>query len=240
MEGTIVTISTRCPSLEELESCQNIYLSEAESWDPPNVNFKIILMEEESRHSIDSRSIFDITMSSISSELCEDTLTARLVPAVNVHVIKPEHKPTIPDTPLPTPNIAAITHERHHKLTPKSLAQKWNIGLNTAKKAIKVTTQLGVKSALGPQTWRYCTDTTQTHLRRLDTTFYTDTLFDKWKSITGNNVSQVKTDCQGFVHVNPRTSKSLAGITLNNLTVGITCSTLLRIIDLHLANKVSM
>ena len=109
MEGTIATISTRCPSLEELESCQNIYLSEAESWDPPNVKFKIILMEEDLRHSISSRLIFDITISSISSELCEVMLTARLVSAVNVHDIKPAHNPTIPDTPLSTAKIAIIS-----------------------------------------------------------------------------------------------------------------------------------
>ena len=109
-------------------------------------------MEEESRHSVDSRSIFDIAMLSISSALCEYTLTDILVSAVNVHDIKPSHKPTIPDTPLPTPNIAVITHERHHKLTPESLAQKWNIGLNTANKTIKVTTQIGVRLALVPLT----------------------------------------------------------------------------------------
>ena len=109
-------------------------------------------MEGESRHSISSRSIFDTTMSSISLALCEDTLTASFVSAVNVHDIKLAHKPTIPDTPLPTPNIAAITHERHHKLTPGYLSQKWNIRLNMAKKTIKVTTQLGVILALGPLT----------------------------------------------------------------------------------------
>ena len=152
MEGTIAKISTRCPSLEELESCQYIYLSDQESWDPSNVNFKSMSMEEELRHSISSRSIFDITMSSISSALCEDTLMASLVSAVKIHDTKPAHHPNIPETPLPTPNIAAITQERHHKLTPESLAQKWNIGLNTAKKTIKVTTQLGVRSALGPLT----------------------------------------------------------------------------------------
>ena len=121
-EGTIATMSTRWTSLEDLESCQYIYLSDQESWNPSNLNFKIMSMEEESRHSIDSRSIFDITMSSISLALCEDTLTASLVSAVNVHDIKPAYKPTIPNIPLPTPNITAITQERHHKSTPKYLA----------------------------------------------------------------------------------------------------------------------
>ena len=112
------------------------------------MNYKIMSMEEELRHSIASRSIFDIAMSSISLNLCEDTLTASLISAVNVHDIKPSHKPTIPYTPLPTPDIVAITHKKHHKSTPEYLDQKWSIGLNTAKKTIKVTTQLGVRSAL--------------------------------------------------------------------------------------------
>ena len=145
------------------------------------MNFKTISIEEESRHSIASRSIFDITMSSISTALCEYTLTASLVSAVKIHDIKPAHQPTIPDTPLSTPNISAITQERHHKLTPESLSQKWNIGLNTAKKTIKVTTQLGVRPELGPLTRRYLTDMMQQHLRLLNTTFYTDTLFAKCK-----------------------------------------------------------
>ena len=39
MEGTIETMSTLFPSLEDLESCQYIYLSDQESWDPLDVNF---------------------------------------------------------------------------------------------------------------------------------------------------------------------------------------------------------
>ena len=63
-------------------------------------------------------------MSIMSSALCEDTLTVSLVSALKIHDIKPAHQPTIPETPLPTPKIAAITLERHHKLTPESLAHK--------------------------------------------------------------------------------------------------------------------
>ena len=66
MEGKIETMYTRCPSLEEIQPCKYIYLSDQKIWDPSNVNFKIISMEEESRHSIAPQQIFDITMSSIS------------------------------------------------------------------------------------------------------------------------------------------------------------------------------
>ena len=104
-------------------------------------------------------------------------LMASLVSAVNVHDIKPAHNPTIPVTPLSTINIAAITQERHHKLIPESLSHKWNIEFNTVKKTIKVITQLGIILALGPLTQLYRTDMMQHNIRRLNTTFYTDTLF---------------------------------------------------------------
>ena len=62
---------------------------------------------------------------------------------------------------------------------------------------------------------------TQQHIQRVKRTFYTETLFAKCKSIIGNNVAQVYTDGQGFVHVDPHTSKSLSGLTLDNLTENI-------------------
>ena len=61
----------------------------------------------------------------------------------------------------------------------------------------------------------------QQHLRHLNTTFYTDTLFAKCKSIIGKNVAQVYIDGQVSVHVYPRTSKSLDGLTLDNLADNI-------------------
>ena len=93
--------------------------------------------------------------------------------------------------------------------------------MNTENKTIKATTQLGFRSALGPLNRRHHTDMMQQHLRRLNTTFYNNTFFAKCRSIIGNNVAQVYTDGQGFVHVDLRTSKSLDGLTLDNLTKNI-------------------
>ena len=61
----------------------------------------------------------------------------------------------------------------------------------------------------------------QHNLRHLNRTFYNDTLFANCKSRIGNNVAQVYTDSQGFVHVDPRTYKLLARLTLENLTKNI-------------------
>ena len=96
-----------------------------------------------------------------------------------------------------------------------------NLGLKPAKKTIKVTTQLGFRSALGPLTWRYCTDMMQQHLWRLNIILYTDTLFAKCKSIIGKNLAQVYIDGQSFVYVDLSTSKSLARLKLENLTENI-------------------
>ena len=74
----------------------------------------------------------------------------------------------VTSTPIALPEliIHTFTSERHHKITPEELSKKLNIGLNTTKKTIKVTTQLGVRSAIGPLTRRYRTDILQNHLRR--------------------------------------------------------------------------
>ena len=239
MNGTIATMLTHCPSQEELDTCPFIYLSDQDSWDPTKVNFQINSIKQETSDKrplkicqIESTaptapnitlmpstaSSYDIAMANVSTTLCQDIFVSDLLD--NVHVYQVSSSKSTKPTPAPLPDLQVntFTHERHHRVTPEALAQKWNIGLNTARKTIKVTTQLGVRSAIGPLTRRYRTDILQNHLRRLNTTFYTDTLFAKCKSIVGNTVAQVYTDGQGFVHVDPRTSKAFAGLTLDALT----------------------
>ena len=94
------------------------------------------------------------------------------------------------------------------------LAKKWGCGLNTAKNTLKGTTQLGVRSAIGPLTRRYRTDILQLHYRRLNTGFYTDTLFMKCKTLKGKTCAQVYSDGKGYIRTDPMTSKKEAGITL--------------------------
>ena len=63
----------------------------------------------------------------------------------------------------------------------------------------------------------------QQRLRRLRTTWYTDTLFAKEKSIVGNQCAQLFTDGEGFTYVHPMESKGQAGEALHKVTsdVGI-------------------
>lgn len=215
MEGTIAYTTTRCPTLEELDTCPLIYLSDEHSWDPSNVTFAVASMKEEQRLS--SVSWYPDPCLSIA------TISTKLQDNVHINSIQ-DNRPAVNPCGAPIPRkVSMVSQERHHKLDAQGLAKKWNIGLRTAKDTIKATTQLGIRSAVGPLTRRYRTDLMQAHHRRLNTTFYTDTMFSKSKSITGNTVAQVYTDGQGFVHVDPRTSKAMAGLTLGSLveTVGI-------------------
>ena len=97
------------------------------------------------------------------------------------------------------------------------LSKKWGCGLMTTRNTIKHTTQLGVRSAIGPLTRRYRTDILQLHYRRLKTRFHTDTMFSRTKSLKGNTCAQVYTDGEGFVWVDPIASKSEAGEMLQRL-----------------------
>lgn len=127
------------------------------------------------------------------------------------------------DLPSRTTISATFTDDRHHQVTPELLARKWGIGLEKAKATLKCTTQESIRSAVLPLTRRYRTDLLSQSLRRLRSTWYTDTLFSKVKSITGNTCAQLFTDGEGFVFVYPMRSKSLAGEALNIATrdVGI-------------------
>ena len=120
-------------------------------------------------------------------------------------------------------NIAAtVTGERHSSVSPENLARKWNIGLETAKRTLQVTTQRGVRTAIHPLHRRYRVDHLHLNRRRLNGDWFTDTLFSKVISIQGNLCAQVFTN-GNFTMVHPLSSKSRVGQALTEFTddVGI-------------------
>ena len=113
-------------------------------------------------------------------------------------------------------SIAQIrTFKRHHGVDANLLSLKWGIGLEKAKNTLKHTTQMNVRSALLPLTRRYRTDLLSQRLKRLNTRFYTDTMFSKvGTSLRGNKCAQIFTDGNGAVFVYPMRSKAQAGTKL--------------------------
>lgn len=73
--------------------------------------------------------------------------------------------------------------ERHTKVTPENIAHMWNIGIDTTKRVLEVTMQGNIRTALHPLQRRYRADNLHLNHLWLRTTFYTDTLFSKVKSL---------------------------------------------------------
>jgi hypothetical protein len=113
---------------------------------------------------------------------------------------------------------ATSTKKRRGFVTPAKLAERWGIGLETAKKTIESTTQLAVRDfthswkgrRMKPYAW-------QLHHPRRNTKAYSDTLFAKCKSLRGNTMAQVFY-CEGShtTHVFPMKKKSEAHIGLDD------------------------
>ena len=111
----------------------------------------------------------------------------------------------------PSSSVAGLhTQQVHSRVTPERISQIFGCGTETAKDTIRVTTQLGVRSAVHPLRRRYRTDLLSLRYKRLQTTFYTDTMLYKTKSLGQNVCAQVFTDGT-YVTAYPLKSKSEAG-----------------------------
>ena len=117
---------------------------------------------------------------------------------------------------------ATFTSERHSAVTFENLSRKWNIGLETAKRTLQVTTQQGVRTAVHPLHRRYRVDHLHLNRRRLNGDWFTDTLFSKVTSIQGNTCAQVFTN-GNFTTVHLLNSKAKVAQALTEFTddVGI-------------------
>jgi hypothetical protein len=83
----------------------------------------------------------DIILSSVSSALSPETFVPRLVASVQVATYIREEQS----------NIKSMeTQRRHSIVNAEELSRKWGIGLETAKKTLKVTTQYGIRHAIHP------------------------------------------------------------------------------------------
>ena len=205
MRGTTTMIKTRCPTRQELDECRKYYLSDPDYWDPNNVQFT-------PGKRIESITVSTATIAPSFTDLslrqeCQRDICSLSVPR------KPTHYP--PNATLNDfggKNI--LTSDRHHEITPEMLSRKWGCGLKTARATLDHTTQMAVRSAVGPLTRRYRTDIMQLHYKRLNTRIYTDTMFSKAKSLKDHTCSQIFTDGKGFIHSIPMKSKSEASQTL--------------------------
>mmetsp|Transcript_37601 Transcript_37601/g.53010 ORF Transcript_37601/g.53010 Transcript_37601/m.53010 type:complete len:1380 (-) Transcript_37601:246-4385(-) len=87
---------------------------------------------------------------------------------------------------------SAATSKRKGKLSPESLSSRWGIGLDTAARTLKVTTQRGIRTVANPMlSRRFRTNDRHLRYRRLRTDVFGDTMFSGQKSTRGNTCAQV-------------------------------------------------
>jgi hypothetical protein len=139
---------------------------------------------------------------------------------------------------MPVSIAATVTGERHSSVTSENLARKWNIGIDTAKKTLQVTTQRGVRTVIHPLHRRYRVDHLHLNRRRLNGDWFSDTLFSKVISLQGNLCAQVFTN-DNFTTIHPLSSKSKVSQALTEFSddVGIP-DTIRRWRVLHVTNSV--
>ena len=219
MQGSTAIFHSRRPTPEEMDTCEHIYMSDTEFWDPHNVQFQVSSVNVPNEGGICSE--YDVALGQISEsfnpyafvpKVIESVIIAKVKTRVDTNPIEPSMKPRIEDL-----GSSHFTSDRHNRISPEYIAKKWGCGLRTARNTLQGTTQLGVRSAIGPLTRRYRTDLLQLRYRRLNARFYTDTMFAKTKSIQQNTCAQIYTDGKGYVRADPMRSKAEAGMTLSRL-----------------------
>ena len=88
---------------------------------------------------------------------------------------------------------SVISNDRHSTVTPEEVTRKWNIGLETAKKTLKVMMQYGICTAVHPMTHHLRVDHLHLHQHHLQGTWFVYTLLSKVKSKLGNTCANIYT-----------------------------------------------
>jgi hypothetical protein len=227
MEGTTVYFETRVPTEWEMENCRIHVMTDDSPWDPSKVQISSI--RNVTRESVCMSELRQISCTSvISHETLEDgimrsvseaydgvSFMQRMVKAVNIATSsqRNERDGTCSDVEnVTTHNVSFLgTKDRHAHVTAEEVARKFRCGIETAKKTLQTTTQRGVRQARHPLHRRYRVDHIHLNRRRLNDTFYTDTLFSRVKSLNGHKCAQLYTNGR-FTRVYPMESKSSANI----------------------------
>ncbi|MGH3054467.1 MAG: hypothetical protein ACRDL7_05760, partial [Gaiellaceae bacterium] len=206
MHGCLSYIPTRTPTIQEIENCRWLVMTDDKDWDPYSPTFaeqEEVLMErdvdlspierERVINGFESNEVSSV-LSAVSSSLCDDNMIRLLEKKVMIRKIG-----------------VAETDKRKTVIEKADLSRRWGIGLETAARTLKVTTQKCVRNALHPLHRRYRTRQMQLRYNQLSSRFYSDTLYSKYTSVRNNTCGQVFVNDMEFVRFIPMQSKSAAG-----------------------------
>jgi hypothetical protein len=166
--GTVVHFETRVPSEWEKTHLPIILLT-SDEWNP---NLEVLRPGSPSRESMEMRTVhslisrmtrrqidavrengsqidtngeIEMNLGQISSVYNPRDFTERLISAVNIATAYCDDI----DAHNEARKLSSIIpNDRHSAATPEDLAKLWNIGLQTAKDTVRVTTQKGIRTAM--------------------------------------------------------------------------------------------
>ena len=237
--GTILYFNYRIPT--DWETTQlSVILITADTWDPKTVNLssgrlshkeakmRIVrsLTSGMNRRTISavrqeqsvSRQVrfgqVEKQLMNISSTFDKQTFCKSLIGKVNITSTYREDV----DGWTENRRVSSIdSNYRHSQIGPEELARKWNVGIQTAKDTLDITTQHGVCKAVQPMTRRLRVDHIHLHIHLLQGTWFVDTLMSKVKSIRGNKCANIFTQGK-FTKAVPMTARSESGQLLVEFT----------------------
>jgi hypothetical protein len=145
LKGVTSGFITRTPTIQEIETCQWVHLTNEYEWNPHSEAFALqehscSEVQEYQAYNQHDRNIYYVN-SGTRPNIIYNTIYGDISPAFD-------------DTRFIS---ATSTSDRGLNTTAEDIARKWSVGLDVAKKTIKCTTQKGVRQTLYPIERRFRT-----------------------------------------------------------------------------------
>ena len=218
MEGVVSYFTSRKPTDEEVVRCTRLTMTSDASWDPRSTHFG------QTETQLRLHDDFQISMADTTMQLSGtgtrgnlhevmSSMTPRSILAIasaddGLLAERLEEMVNVSGGDVRGDGICMIgtEHELHAVATtsPESiitkevLAKRWGLGLETAKRTLEVTTQVGVRKYVHPVARRFKTRQQAIRYPTLSGKFYTDTMFSSTVSLRGYTCAQVFTDGYGY------------------------------------------
>jgi len=235
MHGIISYFPSRKPTQEDVENLEWITLTGTARWKPKSQEFadKEALMVAATEvedvleaEEIEARHIGAVEAMKLQPLELHDDLYSRLIASVHVTKdaeIKEELMVSSVATTVdsfeedyvfePEPEVqsrqsAVVIDGTKPKITAERLAKEWHIGLPTAKRTLKVTTQVGLRNIFSPSDRKLRLKAPWLKFPALNTRIYADAMFSKVPSIQKDVGAVIFTDGKGFDAVYPFNSKA--------------------------------
>ena len=239
LNGVISFFNGHKPSKEELDNCRYLTMCSDRSWDPNDSTFaqqenaaafhskNSVVRRNGDCTRVSRNELESFAVLSEPAELLNDgELVERYVAAINIAGDDwiGDGMNGYADTDLfpvvsERRNVFSMSRvDKKSVITKEVLAQRWRIGLDTAQRTLRATTQRGIRTFLNPTDRRVSTRSPQLNFSMLrDRKMYTDTMFAKIKSARGNTCAQVWTNGQGYDLFYPLRTKADAYSTISRM-----------------------